>query len=974
MGTFFPNAESTFNKELFHELFDHHPDAVFMIDTNGHILSYNHSVKLIFGYEDKDLKGEFSRYFTKECQLKRNRVFQLVLEGKAFSYQGEVLHRNGTQINIEFTYIPIVNYDKQVLGVYCIAKNITSYIRNQNELIKIQNSLENAQVAANIGSWDYDIIEDEAYWSNQTYKIFGIDKTEDFVPSFNNVLSYIHPEDQEHVRNIVEKSIENGHERYMTEYRILHRDGSIIYVNETADVILDENDTPVRLIGIIQNITKSKIAETRLSASEARFKNIYSNLEVGIWSFDVEKKEYLLLSPGIEDVTGYLPEDFKKMSWESIIHKDDAAAYSNIKTKLKRGESIQHRYRILDPAGNVRWLQDQTIPVLDSCGNLIRVDGIISNISEHQEYEEKIRHLAYHDYLTELPNRRWFEEKIESLITCIQDKKNQKFSIIYLNLDRFKNINDTLGITIADQLLQKFSERILNILNDSSSISRLSGDEFGIILWNFINLDEPVTLARKILDAMKEAFYIHDFEIFVTTSIGISTYPTDGKTKEVILRNADAALYLAKDKGKNNFQIYSSSLNIATYKAFSIESSLRNAIKNDEFILHFQPRVEAGTGKIVSAEALIRWNHPTWGLISPGEFIPIAEKSDLILDIGDWVLIKVCNYINEWKKRDAPLVPISINISAKRFLKNDWVINIIDFIEETHTDPRLLEFEITESTLIKHEEVVESAIDSLKKIGIRFALDDFGTGYSSLTYLNRFAIDTIKIDKSFIQKISKSDSDKIITKSIIFLARGLKMRVVAEGVETPEQLVFLQKLGCEEIQGFLFSKPVPEKEFQSLLKKETLKPSKYHSQSEAIANRRKYDRVSLPLPLRAEMTLTSIQGKKVSVGKSETLIEDIGLGGLRFLTNINLPVRPDLELQFDTRVMGQNVQLIGHIVWKQEISEVFQYGLQFFLNEKAKVSIAKMVKKLSVQLHNSSGLPDSAFTEENPITYIKNIK
>lgn len=962
---------STVKGDTFNALYDNHPDAVFTLDLEGNLIDYNKSVKRIYGYTDKDLKGNFGRFLEGKSQYKRKRNFQQALDGIAQNFLAVAFHKNGQTIDIDVTYIPIFDNENQVTSIYGIAKDITFYVQSRKELSKIKNSLELAQQVAKIGSWDYNLLKNEAYLSEQAYKIIDIDNTKDFIPTYEKLINRIHPEDREDFEDIFQTALQNSY-NYDTEFRLLQENGTSIYVNQHAEIIIDENQKPVRFIGTIQDITKRKMAEIKLFESEQRFKNIYNILEVGIWSFDVQTNTYLLRSPGIKDVTGYSLDEFENVNaLMLIIHPEDLPRYIELRAEIPKGKPLYHHYRIIHKDGEVRWVQDQAIPVFDSNMKLIRVDGILSNITEHKKSEEMIKHLAYHDYLTDLPNRRMFDEKVKTLIeSSATNKKN--FAIMFMDLDRFKNINDTLGNRIADQLLQQFTQRINKLLNHSSLLARLGSDEFGVILWDYPQSDYPINIAKQIIDKLRNPFFVDHYELYITSSIGISTFPSDGDTSEELLRNAEAALYRAKENGKNNFQIYSSSLNIRSYKLFTLERDLRKAIENNEFLVYFQPRVEAKTGKIVSAEALIRWEHPVWGLISPKEFIPLAEENGFIIEIGDWVFKQVCHYINEWEQSGLPIVPISINKSAKRFLRNDWTTTVFNVLKETNIDPSLIEFEITETTLLQHNETVKYSIDLLKEVGIKIALDDFGTGYSSLAYLRQYPIDIIKIDQSFIQNISNI-SDEMIIKSTIFLAKGLKMKVVAEGVETTEQLAFLQQQECDEIQGYLFSKAVPNIEFQELLKRVILKPTGIVNKSDEIINRRNYYRINLMFPLSSQMSLTSINGHKVELGKTEVLIEDIGFGGIKFLSNIDLPVRPDLVLQFETKIMDQEVTLLGTIVWKQEVRDFFQYGFQFMIDEQERENLVRLLNNFSIRLRKNPLVPDCNFIQEDKISYLKRI-
>ncbi|MBD8067392.1 EAL domain-containing protein [Bacillus sp. PS06] len=839
-----------FDENKFTEMFANHPDAVFVLDVNRKVQIVNQSIQRIFGYGVQELRGNLEKIYERSNRGIGKQYFQKALNGKAQNFQAVVYHKNGRLIHVDITYVPILADNTEVIGVYGIAKDITVHVEREKEVNKIKNSLELAQQIGSIGSWDYDIVEGEIYWSKQMFDICGLDFHHDSTLSLEEALQYIHPEDRQTYKNAINRSIKTS-ESYSIDYRILKRDGTFIYVSGLTEIILDENKKPIRLVGIIQDITAKIVTEEKLN-----------------------------------------------------------------------------------------------------------------------EINKAVQHIAYHDYLTDLPNRIFFENKIESLIKQ-SSRSKAAFSIMYLGLDRFRHINESLGHLIGDQLLQQLSKRVNALLNDSSLLARMEGDEFGIIIWDYTQNEYPITLAKVIIDCLNKPFMVEDFELYLTASIGISSYPVNGKTVEEISKNTHAALYRAKANGKNNYQIYSSSLNINAFKQFYLERDLRKSIINDELLLHFQPRVSPSTGKLISAEALVRWEHPVWGIVSPNEFIPLAEETGFINDIGDWVLQQVCTFIKAWKQADLPIVPISINISAQRFLKNDWKFNFIKRLEETDTDPSLIELEITETTLIKYEKEVIAAFQFLKEFGIKIALDDFGTGYTSFSYIKDFSFDTIKIDKSFIRQIAHEHNAEIIIKSLIFMAKGLNMNVVAEGVETNEQLTFLKQQECKEVQGYIFSKPISDKQFQVILRKRILKPIFNSDKQIDLTDRRSYYRINLVYPLCSDMALTSIQGKQVQLGKTNVLIEDIGPGGLRFLSTIHLPIRPDVTFEFETLILGQTLKLKGHIVWKDELKGVFQYGLKFSIDEHERDCIVKILNNFSLHLRSHSIVPNCSFMEEDRFTYLK---
>ena len=428
----------------------------------------------------------------------------------------------------------------------------------------------------------------------------------------------------------------------------------------------------------------------------------------------------------------------------------------------------------------------------------------------------EIEHLAYHDALTGLPNRPLF---IDRLIVALAqaNRGTQKLAVFFLDLDRFKDINDSLGHSVGDTLLKAVAERIRRCVREGDTVARFGGDEFTLLVPRIDAVEDAAKIAQKIIETLKIPFFIHDRELFVTTSIGISVFPSDGHDPETLVRNADAAMYRAKDQGRDNYQLYAPAMNERALERLALENMLRKALANHELVLFYQPLVELSSRRIVGAEALIRWRHPELGLLSPAHFISVAELSGLIIPIGEWVLRTACRQLKAWQRKFDPELSISINLSARQFQQPDLVGQIRTAIEETGVNPGSVELEITESNAMQNAENTIYSLRELKTLGVRIAMDDFGTGYSSLNYLKRFPIDTLKLDQSFVRDIRTDSSDAAIVSAVISMAHSLHLSVVAEGVETEEQLAFLALQQCDVIQGFLFSEPLCAEDLEPLL-------------------------------------------------------------------------------------------------------------------------------------------------------------
>jgi diguanylate cyclase (GGDEF)-like protein/PAS domain S-box-containing protein len=460
-------------------------------------------------------------------------------------------------------------------------------------------------------------------------------------------------------------------------------------------------------------------------------------------------------------------------------------------------------------------IEDSSAPIHDRRGQVTGAVMVFHDVSAARALTIKLAYIAQHDTLTDLPNRALLNDRLGQAIAVAQ-RHHTSLAVLYLDLDRFKHINDSMGHLVGDRLLQSVALRLTTCVRASDTVSRLGGDEFVILLSEVAHEQDAAVLAEKLLQSIRMPCVMEDQELHITASIGIVVHPGDGTSVEALLQNADSAMYEAKSRGRDNYQFYRSDLNSAASGRQSLETALRHAVDREELQLYYQPIVSLDTGTVTGVEALIRWMHPKWGLVLPEQFISIAEESGLIVPIGQWVLREACRQAKAWQDAGFPSMRLAVNISAVELRSRQFVARVKTILAETGFDPRNLEFELTETFLMQDSKATALVLGAIKEIGVQLALDDFGTGYSSLSYMRRFPIDTLKVDRSFVRDLAMDPSDASVVSAIINMGKSLHMRVVAEGVEAPEQLLFLQQQGCTEAQGYHISRPMKAADLEHL--------------------------------------------------------------------------------------------------------------------------------------------------------------
>jgi len=574
-------------------------------------------------------------------------------------------------------------------------------------------------------------------------------------------------------------------------------------------IIRDTAEQPIGMLVGVKDMTRARQTEEQLRLAASVFEGSQEGIMIlgaDHRLVDVNQAFTTITGYDADTVAGHLLRDL--LSAEQF----DAQACEHLWARVDQDGSWQGEvwYRRADGEMFPAW---QNLSVVKNAqGEPMRYIGVFTDISEKKASEERIHHLAHYDLLTDLPNRVLLQDRLHTALERMR-RSGEHLAVLFLDLDRFKNVNDSLGHPVGDRLLQIVAHRLDTVVRDQDTVARLGGDEFLLILEELRDPQYAGLVARKILETLSEPVRIEQHDIYIGASIGISVFPGDGSDAEALIKNADTAMYRAKELGRNNYQFYTPQLTLLSLERFELERGLRLALEREELLLHYQPQASVDDGRCVGAEALVRWQHPEKGLIAPDRFIPLAEETGLILALGRWVLRAACAQARRWQEMGRPL-RIAVNLSGQQIVHGDIVATVSEVLAETGLAPQWLELEITEGFVLSHAEAGVHALERLKALGIKLAIDDFGTGYSSLSYLKRLPVDRLKIDRSFVQGVPEDRDDAAIVTTIIAMARSLQLEVIAEGVETEAQLAFMRQHGCEEYQGYFLARPLPLAEFE----------------------------------------------------------------------------------------------------------------------------------------------------------------
>jgi diguanylate cyclase (GGDEF)-like protein/PAS domain S-box-containing protein len=763
----------------------------------------------ITGYTDKELLGEYSlKYIYPDDREKVRYQAIKCLKKESFEpYEYRFIRKDNQIRHILETVSPIMfQSERATLGSFMDISE-----RKMMEE-KYKNILENIQE----GYFEVDLAGNFTFFNDSVCRVLGYSPKE--LMGMNNQHYIPDKETAKNVFDAYNQVYKTGIPLKEFGWNIIRKDGARRYVEGSISLLKDSSDKIIGFRGVTHDVTERKRAEVALRQSEEKYRSILENIQEAYFEVDLAGN-FTFFNDSLCRMTGCSREELIGMNYRFFSDMQNSknvfAAFNHV---YKTGKSTEgFDWLIIRKDESKRYIEASVSLKKDSSGHPEGFKGVIRDITERKRIEQELNYMATHDALTGLPNRLMFSQLLDHAIQFAHRNKKQ-LAVLFIDLDRFKIINDSLGHDAGDQLLKEMALRFRQTLRNVDVVGRLGGDEFVILVEDFNDMRQVEVLAHKILSTVIKPMVLVGEECRVTASIGISTYPKDAQDEQTLMKNADIAMYFAKEEGKNNYQFYSEKIHSMSSERLTIETNLRHALERNELSLNYQAKLDLKTRAITGVEALLRWNSRYLGSITPTQFIPIAEETGLIVPIGRWVIKTACAQNVSWQQQGLPPVCMAVNLSLRQLMNENLLQDIKSTLKETGMMPNLLELEVTESMVMHNPAHFIPILSKIKDIGVRLAIDDFGTGYSSLAQIKNFPIDTIKVDRSFIRNLPQDVENKAITEAIIVMGKNLSLTVVAEGVETQEQERFLKEQVCDEMQGFYFSKPVEPESFAELLR------------------------------------------------------------------------------------------------------------------------------------------------------------
>lgn len=659
--------------------------------------------------------------------------------------------------------------------------------------------------------------------SEGCFRLTGYQPAELIMNNKHSYDSIIDPEDRERVRELVTAAL-SSKQRFNIEYRIVHADGGTRWVWERGVGVFDSTGELLAIEGIMQDITSQKQAFQALREAERRYHSLFDNAIEGIFRTTPEG-QYLDSNPALARIYGFDSIEELGNSLRDIraqLYVDPERRTEFMRIVKARGSIGGFESQVYRKNGDIIWISENARAVIDDNGAVLYYEGTVEDITERKLYETRIQQQANYDTLTGLANRSLLNDRLQQAI-MMAASYGTRLAVVFIDLDRFKYINDSLGHHVGDQLLCVMAQRLRACVRDSDTVARLGGDEFVLLLNGLSESDNLSSSMERMLQEIAAPWTMQNGQFDVTCSMGIAMYPDDGSDAQTLLKHADSAMYRAKERGRNNFQFFTSELNTQMTERVELEMGLRRALERNQFCLYYQPRVDLKTKAIIGAEALIRWQVADDELMLPNRFIPLAEETGLIVPIGQWALRAACEQNQRWRAAGLPPLVMAVNVSLRQFQREDFLQTLTSTLHDTGLVAQGLEIEVTESSVMHNAERLIDMLCKIKALGVHISVDDFGTGYSSLSYLKRFPVDRLKIDRSFVQDILLDPDGEAIVRTIIALGHNLGLKVVAEGVETIEQVDYLSNNGCDELQGYYYGRPMPAEQFEQLVRTQQAK-------------------------------------------------------------------------------------------------------------------------------------------------------
>jgi diguanylate cyclase (GGDEF)-like protein/PAS domain S-box-containing protein len=779
-------------------------DAIMSSTPEGAIVSWNKGAEALYGYRAEEVTGKRVSILAPDDQRASLKwIAEKLQRGESVSqFEGVGLTKNGQRVHISISACPIKNANGQITALAAILRDITARVQAQEARALLASIVDSADDAIFGTAADGTILS----WNKGAEAIFGYRAGEILGKSVSLLGETTQVLDR----------IQRGETISQWETVAATQNGGSLDVSLTISPVRNAAGEVTGSSIIVRDISRRRRDREALQQSEERYRSLVANLPDIVWVAD-ETGQPVFVSSNCVSITGFTAVQICQPEfWTKRIHRADLPGVREAyRAFFEQGGPIDVEYRFQRRDGHWIWLHNRASNSDERNGRRYQ-DGLLSDVTERKRMEQKLAHQATHDLLTGLPNRAVFEDRFQQVLARAR-RQGGMAALLYLDLDRFKRINDTLGHLAGDTLIQLAARRLAGCLRESETVSRSSGDRFMVILGDVHQAQDAVNVAGRILEALAAPFSVKGNEVFLSASIGIAIYPQDGEDAAGLQRAADSALYAAKRQGKQGIQMSTPELSEAASRRLAVETELHYALERGELSLHYQPQFDLATNRVAVLEALVRWENPKFGRVPASVLIPIAEESGLILPIGAHVLHSACRQSTRWRDLGYGPIQVAVNTSAVQFARGDLPEMVADTLAETGLEASRLELELTESVIMQDMQETARQLKELKKLGVSVSLDDFGTGYSSLSYLEELPIDNLKIDRKFVQRMNGADHNSSLVESIVGLAHGLGMRVVAEGVETGEQLEQLKAMGCDRAQSFMLAGPAPALCIQALL-------------------------------------------------------------------------------------------------------------------------------------------------------------